>query len=380
LLLGPLLTRMYTPADMGHYHLFAALAANLGVIACARYEFALPLAVDDGEADALRVLCIRILAGAVIASVLGALGWWAAGGDSWVVWLPLAVASAGAVSLATMWAMRLQRFSALAASRVWRYGGAALFQVAAGWLGAGVTGLMLGPIIAAGFATVMLKMPWGWEATREALRDVARKHRDFPILNTPHAFAGALQDTVAVALVASVLGPAAAGFWGLGLRYLKAPATLVGGAVSQALYPKLTVTGAHPTHATLQSVRRVILTLSVIAAPLVIGLWALGPWLFQSLFGAPWREAGELARALSLYIGLHFVAAPLAVVTMAWKAQAWALQLALLGQLGFIVALAAGLHWGGLVGAGWAVSAAMTVYFGYYIVRLATWPVEAATK
>ena len=39
------------------------------------------------------------------------------------------------------------------------------------------------------------------------------------------------------------------------------------------------------------------------------------------------------------------------------------------------VALAAGLHWGGLQGAGWAVSAAMAGYFGYYFWALATWPV-----
>ncbi|MFD2452772.1 hypothetical protein [Ideonella paludis] len=63
------------------------------------------------------------------------------------------------------------------------------------------------------------------------------------MLNTPHAFAGALQDTVALGLVAAALGPAAAGFWGLTLRYLKAPASLVGGAVSQALYPKLAAAG-----------------------------------------------------------------------------------------------------------------------------------------
>ena len=56
LLLGPWLTRLYRPEDFGAYHLFAALAANLAVVACARYEFALPLARDDGEATALRRL------------------------------------------------------------------------------------------------------------------------------------------------------------------------------------------------------------------------------------------------------------------------------------------------------------------------------------
>jgi hypothetical protein len=59
---------------------------------------------------------------------------------------------------------------------------------------------------------------------------------------------------------------------------------------------------------------------------------------------------------------------------MAWQAQAWALKLAMVGQVVFVAALAGGLAWGGLAGAGWAVSGAMALYFGWYFSRLATWP------
>jgi hypothetical protein len=54
------------------------------------------------------------------------------------------------------------------------------------------------------------------------------------------------------------------------------------------------------------------------------------------------------------------------------------LRLALVGQLVFVAALAAGLAWGGLAGAGWAVSSAMALYFGWYFARLATWPLTPA--
>jgi len=106
---------------------------------------------------------------------------------------------------------------------------------------------------------------------------------------------------------------------------------------------------------------------------LVLGVLFAGPALFAWAFGESWREAGALARALAPYIGVHFVASPLAVVTMAWGAQAWALKLALAGQLVFLAALAAGLHWGGLLGGAWAVSAVTVLYFGWYFWSLATW-------
>ncbi|MEF7614749.1 oligosaccharide flippase family protein [Aquincola sp. MAHUQ-54] len=381
LLLGPWLTRLYTPADFGTYHLFAAVAANLAVVACARYEFALPVARDDDEAAALRALALWLLAGSTALAALGGAAWALASGQGWPLWLPLAVLALGAVSLATLAATRAQRFRALAASRVLQHGGGALAQALAGWAQAGVTGLIVAPLLAALAAAALLRLRlagW-WQVSRERLRDAARRHREFPLLNTPHAFTGALQDTVAVSLVAAVLGPAAAGFWGLTLRYLKAPATLVGGAVSQALYPRLAAAGqGGATRAGRADVRRVMLALAAVAAPLVLALWIGAPWAFAAVFGAEWRGAGDLARALALYIGLHFVASPLGVVTMAWNAQGWALKLALAGQGLFVAALAVGLVLGGLRGAGWAVSATMAVYFGWYFWRLASWPVEAA--
>ncbi|MDZ7813107.1 MAG: oligosaccharide flippase family protein [Ideonella sp.] len=379
LLLGPLLTRLFSPVEFGIYHLFAAVAANLAVVACARFEFALPLAQDEAEAQALRVLCLRLLMACAVLSGLGALGWWWAGAGHWVAWLPLAVAVAGALSLATLWATRAQRFAALATARVLQYGGAALAQVAAGWAGWGVQGLVAAPIAAALLATLCLRLPmgWSWPVGGPSWRMLARKFSDFPLLNTPHAFAGALQDTVALGLVAATLGPAAAGFWGLTLRYLKAPASLVGGAVSQALYPKLAAAG--DSRQARAALRQVMLLLGGLGLGLTALLMLAAPWGFEAALGAPWRPAGELAQALAPYIGLHFVASPLGVVTMAWGGQAWALKLALVGQALFTAALALGLAWGGLVGAGWAVSAAMGAYFGYYFWRLLHWPMGRVT-
>jgi O-antigen/teichoic acid export membrane protein len=405
LLLGPLLTRLYTPQEFGLYHLFAAVAANVAVVACGRYEFALPLAADEGEAQALRTLCLRLGLLVSLAAALGGAAWAALRGEAWPLALGAAVAALGAVSLATLWATRTQQFRRLAVARVLQHGGGAVGQAVAGWAQGGVTaggvmgglmGLIGAPIAAALLTAAWLRLPWrGAVVPASDLRTVARRYRQFPLLNTPHAFAGALQDTLALAVLAAALGPAAAGFWSLALRYLKAPATLVGGAVSQALYPQLATAGLagqgsphrHDSHArqcvvtaaSRGAVRRVMWALTAVAAPLVATLWWAGPWLFMQLFGPAWADAGVLARALALYIGLHFVASPLAVVTMAWGAQAWALKLALVGQAVFVAALALGVHLGGLAGAGWAVSAAMAGYFGFYFVALARWPLTADT-
>ena len=376
LLLGPALTRIYSPEAFGQFALLWALATNLAVVGCARYEFALPLETTESGAAQLMALCARILL-AVTAASAGAgavLALWRGESLAWT--LPLAVLAGGATQWLTLWVTRSQRFGLLSLARLVQQGGGAVLQLAFGVMKMGALGLVLGATAAGLGAAWMLARPspeGGWVTLlrRTGLWAMARRHRDFPLLNTPHAFLGALQDTLTLVLVAAVSGDAAAGFWALALRYLKAPATLVGGALSQALYPRLLkAADAAQSRAT---VRQAMLGLAAIAVPMAAVLLLWGPQIFALAFGEPWAQTGELARALAPYIALHFVASPLAVVTMAWRAQAWALRLALIGQCLFFAGLLPGLYLGGVHGAAWGISASMLAYFAYYFCALANW-------
>lgn len=376
LLLGPWIARLYTPAEYGQFSLVWTVATNLAVVGCARYEFALALETGEEGAATLLALCVRVLLAVTAVAIVG--------GGAWMIWadfsvaaaLPLAVLAAAASQALAQWAARAGRFAVLAWARVVQWGGGAVAQVGLGLLQVGPWGLIGGAALATAAAAALQAQPapvHGWRGllAPQPLRAMAGKHRDFPLLNTPHAFAGALQDTLAIALLAAWLGAPEAGAWALALRYLKAPASLVGGSLSQALYPRLTQTPDRSEARAL--VRKKLLLLTALALPLMLMLLAFGPWLFATVFGPEWRGAGELARSLAPYVALHFIASPLSVVTMAWGAQAWALKLALVGQVMFIGGLAAGIHLGGLAGAGWGVSAAMLLYFGYFFWALWTW-------
>ena len=395
LLLGPVLTRLFTPEAFGVFTAFTTVAATVAVVACARYEFALPMVRSDTEATTLLALCLRIGLCITLLTLPLALALHALGKLPLPGLLPAAVAAAGGLQLLVMWNTWAKRYRALAMSRVVQYGGGAVLQVLFGfWLWQrqqqaasmhDAWALVIAPMVACVLAALLLLWPapeQGWRAVlppapaawaaelKQRMRQAMHTYRDFPLLNTPHAFLGTAQDALAVALLVAWQGDAAAGFWGLALRYLKAPATLVGSAVSQALYPRLAA--AQPDEAR-RMVRQAMLLLAAVAAPMVLVLLVAGPWLFARIFGPGWREAGELARALAPYIGVHFVAAPLAVVTMAWQAQRWAFRWALVGQVAFVAALGLGLRVGGLIMGAWAVSAAMTMYFGIYFWRLAFW-------
>ncbi|MFT4242744.1 MAG: oligosaccharide flippase family protein [Acidovorax sp.] len=378
LLLGPALTRLYSPGDFGQFALLWAVSANIAVVGCARYEFALPLEAEEPRAALLMALCARVLLAVTVASAAAALVLHMGHGWPLALTLPLAVLGTAATQWLTLWATRSQHFARLSLARLVQQGGGALLQLLLGFIKAGPLGLVLGATAASLGAAWLLARPaphggWAglWQQPMAGLRGMARRHRDFPLLNTPHAFLGALQDTLTLIVIAAWTGDTSAGFWALGLRYLKAPATLVGGALSQALYPRL-LQAPTPTEAR-ALVRRAMLALAALAGPLAAVLLLWGPGIFTLAFGAQWADAGALARTIAPYIALHFIASPLAVVTMAWGAQAWALRLALAGQCLFFAGLLAGLHGGGLTGAGWGVSASMAAYFAYYFWALANW-------
>ncbi len=133
LLLGPWIARLYTPAEFAEYALVWAVASNLAVVACARYEMALPLARGAASLRALLALSLRLLLVlwglAALVGVLLSARWPA------MTLLPGLVLGLGAVQLLAMLATREQRFGLLAVSRVWQWGGAAVAQVVFGLAG-----------------------------------------------------------------------------------------------------------------------------------------------------------------------------------------------------------------------------------------------------
>lgn len=379
LLFGPWIARLYTPAQFAEYSVVWAVTTSLAVVACARYEMALPLARGRASVRALLALSFRLLA--LLWGLSALVGWLLMQRWPSMALLPALVVLLGALQLLSMLATREQRFGVLVASKIWTWNGLAALQVGTGLLMWGVWGLALAPVLALAVGVAALAWPlraqlWGLhKVSWPRLRAVARRHQDFPLLNTPHAFAGAAQDAMALFLLTAWSGDVATGLWALALRYLKAPASLVGSAVSTVLYPRLTE--ALSFEEGRRQLRRAMRMLVAMALPFALLLMLAGPDLFAWVFGEPWRGSGELARALAPYLAFHFVASPLAVVTMAWGAQAWALKLALVGQVLFLLALVLGLHWGGLIGAGWAVSLAMAGYFGYYLWALWNWRAPA---
>lgn len=382
---APLLTRWYGAEALGHWALFAALAANLATVANARYEYAIVLPRRKGEAALLLQLSLWVALGVAGLSLVGmlllqllpqlparlspavlALGpWWLA--------LPMLVGLAGVQQALTLWNNRAGRYDAIASARVLQQGAAALAQLIAPLLlaasaGALVAGQLLGALLAPLWllrrGTVMARRR---PAPAAFLVRLARRYRQFPLVNSPHAFVNALQETLVIGLIATLAGAAEAGYYAVMVRLVKAPASLVGGALSELLLGRL-ARGWQAGEDLRPVLRRLLVRLALVALlPLALLLLA-GPALFGWALGPEWARAGEYARWLAPYVAVHFVAAPLTVTPMVTGRQGGALVFSLVGNAIYVLAVAAVLGGGGGLGPALGlISLAMPLFFAVYL-------------
>lgn len=394
--MAPLLTRVFGAEALGQWAWFAAVAASLATVANARYEYAIPLPRRHANAGLLLAMALALalvagLATALLAYGLAALPHGALSGRwSQLSWLhdyalPLAAAVvlAGLQQALSLWNNRHGHFAAIAQARVGQQLVLALAQLAAwasGWLAAAA-------LVAAQLLSLLLPPLWllwrgqpvRWRSARTAvaarrrwrrLRAQAWHYRQFPLLNSPHAFINGLQEAVALSLIAAYAGAAAAGWYAVMVRLVKAPATLVGGALSEALLSRLAEDWreGRSLRPTLARAMRGLLLPAVLGAAL---LAVIGPTLFGWALGVGWAPAGEYARWLAPYVAAHFVCAPLTVTPMVTQRQGGALAFSLVGNALYALALAA------MLGAGrpvtealGAVSLVMPLYFAAYLAWL----------
>lgn len=384
----PWLTRNVSPADIGRWLLFSTVASNMATVACLRYEYAIVLPRYEAVARRLLNGCLWLaLAWAVgvavlvlLAAGLTWLGWSLASyevlGRAWLLLAP-AVALAGTMQALSLWQNRRADFASIGRARVLTAASVAALQalvVAVNW--PNDVALITAQVVGVGVGVL-----WLWRQVQRPLhlpdvrarrewRALARRYRQFPLVNTPHAFVNALQDTLVMALVLWLAGPAAAGLFGLTLRIAMAPATLIGGAWSEVLLGQVAGLWRDGADAT-PAVSRAVMSLTALGGGVALLLVVAGPELFAWVFGPSWRESGVWARWLAPYVLGRMIVGPLTVLPMIADRQQAAFMFSLCGNALYVLALGLGLVLelggrGSLTVACAMVSVAMCGYFAVY--------------
>jgi len=374
ILISPVLTRLYAPAEWGIYATFMFVAATVAAFASGNYQYAIMLPEEEQGAANVLGVCLGTTAGVSALCLLFALGVSFAPPDlvaglrigDWVWLLPPMVLLQSGFETLNYWILRKQRFGLLSTSRVLRavmMAGANLLFGYASVPGGLIVSSLLGQLVATGALA--------WQVVREdrailggieraGMRELAHRHRHFPL----YALPAELVSTGAMQLPVLFLDATSAGLFAFVQNVVNAPLTVVSGAVLDSFKDR-----ASRDYRETGRFREILTKLGgalfLLGLPGAALLFFAGPALFAFVFGEEWRLGGEYASILALMFLAKFVANPLSYSYYIVERQRENLVLHAIFAGLTAAALGAGVY--GLESA----SAAVALYSATYVVKYA---------
>ncbi|WP_338115114.1 lipopolysaccharide biosynthesis protein [Thiocapsa imhoffii] len=324
---APIITRIYGPEAFGLLGTFMAIVAVAVPLAALAYPIAIVLPKDDRDAIGLvRLSAILSVAIALFAAALLVIsGDWLTvtlGAESvsrYLLLIPVAMLFAAWQQIVTQWLIRKKEFGVIARAAIAQSLILNSAKSGIGWLhpvGAVLIVLStLGQALYAGLLFFGARRRYQRSDDlerhdpRTPLRELAYRHRDFPLYRAPQIFINAASQSLPVLMLAAFFGPAAAGFYTLGTMVMGMPSTLVGKAVNDVFYPRITEAAHNGENLTRHIVRATgaMFAIGVVPFGLVV---VFGPMLFSFVFGSDWAMAGEYARWLALWLLAGFINRP----------------------------------------------------------------------
>lgn len=324
---SPLITRIYGPEAFGLLGTFMAIVAVAIPVAALAYPVAIVLPRNDRDAlglvrlSAILSFCVALFA----AAILAVSGDWLTitlGAESvagYLFLIPVAMLFAAWMQIGQQWLIRKKEFGVVARSAVAHSLILNSAKTGFGWLHpVGATLIVLATLGHALYAALLFvgarRRYQGVPAEQAAhpqtgLRELAYRHRDFPLYRAPQNFINAASQSLPVLVLAAFFGPVAAGFYTLARMVMALPTRLVGKAVKDVFYPYITE-AAHKGENLSRHILRTtgaLLAIGIFPFGLVV---MVGPWLFSVIFGADWQTAGEYARWLSFWLLASFINRP----------------------------------------------------------------------
>jgi O-antigen/teichoic acid export membrane protein len=361
---APVITRIYGPEAFGLLGTFMAIVAVAVPIAALAYPIAIVLPRNERDALGLvRLSAILSFGIALLAVALLAFGgdWLTAmlGAESVVGYLfliPMAMLFAAWTQIAQQWLIRKKLFGVVARSAIVNSLILNSAKSGIGWIHpVGAVLILLATLGHALHAALMFigarrryraEPGADDEGPRTPLKELAFRHRDFPLYRAPQNFINAASQSLPILMLAAFFGPIAAGFYTLAKMVMGMPTALVGKAVNDVFYPRITEAAHNGENLPRQIVQATVALLALGAVP--FGLVVLfGPWLFGLVFGEDWVIAGEYARWLAFFFLFNFINKPSVAAVPVLGIQRGLLVYELFSTGAKVLGLVVGFYWFG---------------------------------
>lgn len=381
IVLMPVLTRLYTPAEFGVLAIFVAITTILGAIANARYELALTLPETDDEAITVAALGLAIATGFSLVLLIPFVLFNGAvtalfdntAISTWLYFVPLVVWLIGLFNVFNFLNTRLKKYKDIAISHVYRSVAMVSVQLILGFLKAGSLGLVTGQI----FAQIAVVLRVGYTlpvkpilrriASLTALKAAAARFRRFFIFMLPATLMNSISNNFISLYLPIAFSMSTLGFYSLAQRALGAPSALIGSSIGQ-VYMQEASAEKISTGIVRVSFIKALRKLFIISLIIFVPLFFTVEFIFYFVFGEEWRVAGVYAKILLPYFAINFIVSSLSVTDSVMEKQYWYTIFNSVMFLGLLV-LSLASHFKSEVGFVFAVSSFLScVYLAYLVV------------
>jgi len=323
IMISPVLTRLYTPADFGVFAVVASVFAVCTAVAALRYETALLLPESEMEGRALLMAALMAVIATSLLSVLLVIlvrPWLThtnlAAASKYLYWIPAGLLAVGSYMCFESWGLRVRDYKEVGRSRVWQGITAAATQLGLALLVSGPTGLLVGHIAGQSAGATRLArraraLPLKSLPSLSQVRQAACDHSSFPVLGTTATLLNVAALHVPSLCLAFFYGPKVAGWYAIGLRCISLPVNLIGRAVGQVYTSEAAkLAELHYAAQLRQLFRHTAVRLGLIGAVVILPVGVLAPSVVSFIFGRAWAPAGTYILLLSPAVLAQFVTSP----------------------------------------------------------------------
>lgn len=381
-LIEPIIARIYDPADFAVLALYISIANLFSIIATGRYEMAIVLPLEERKAANVLGLSLIIT---VFVSVISFLVVWLFNAHisqilesdeigRYLYFVPISVFFTGWYQSLNYWAIRKKNFKNVTYSRVTQTVTNSGLNLAFGIAKLKALGLMIAYLTGQVLAIFPLIYKFlrddikvvKWFSKKE-MKEQAIVYKDFPKINSIHAFSDIIRQSTVVFLISSFFGDVVLGLYSRSFRLLFAPTSIIGSAIGQVFYQKASL--EYKEHGNIRPlVKKTIFSLAMIAIPVFTLSMLFGDEIFAFVLGEKWRVAGEYAQILSPWVCVTFIVAPISQIPLIVGKQKTFFLLSLIGGSIIILSIVyAGVFANDIKVGFYIISALEVIYYSYLI-------------
>lgn len=315
----PLLTRLYSPRDFGLLAIFLAVVSVGATLVTLRYETSILVPKENTESANLVLLSLILAGGLSVILVvfssllplvlqeklgLGTLG-------NWISVAFLTAASTAVLAVIQGWMNRQRKYTQMAWLRVGQSSTLAVLGVFLGILKVS-DGLLIAQLCTSVFLCLVAlwlgrSAAQFWE--KQQLYETAFSHKNAPKFLLPTALLDVVTLQIPVLMIAMWLGADQAGQFSMAWRLLMIPMALIGGAMGQVFMQRLAKAIETPLLARKIFKQSWTLLFAIGLAPFSIILIG-GDFIFKTVLGEKWLEAGSIAMMLAPMALVMFISFP----------------------------------------------------------------------